>query len=156
MLKLKITNDSEREVNMSNTAVKDTEYLKTTSDLLETDPNLKSYIYQQLAEFNAYITPETMVYVLARDPHEKSSNTVEDDLDTEQYNKKIYKNRIVIILQEGDGTLEAEAFHDDIYEAIKMAKEALIQQLLEIQEQIESPQDRLRAIREASENRQIH
>lgn len=137
---------------MSNAAVKATKYMQTTSDLLETDPNLKSYIYQQLAELNQFITPETMVFVLARDPNEKREDVDDDEI----VELKKYQNRIAIILQEGEGNIEAEAHHDDIFEAIKMAKEALIQQLLEIQEQVESPQDRLRAIKEASENNQVH
>lgn len=138
---------------MSNAALKNTPVMNTTSELLETDPVLKSHIYQQLAELNAFITPETMVYVLARDPDEKREDSIDDEEITEL---KKYKNRIAIILQEGEGNIEAEAYHDDIYEAIKMAKEALIQQFLEIQEQVESPQDRLRAIKEASENTKLH
>lgn len=143
---------------MSNAALKNTNFSQTTSDLLETDPVLKSFIYQQLAELNQFITPDTMVFVLARDPKVKRDGDNEDnDLDNETVAElKNYQNRIAIILQEGDGNIEAESYHDDIYEAIKMAKEALIQKLLEIQEQVESPQDRLRAIKEASENNQVH
>ena len=38
-------------------------------------------------------------------------------------------HRIVIILKEGEISIEAEAFHDNIFEAIKLAKEKLVIEL---------------------------
>jgi ribosome-associated translation inhibitor RaiA len=115
---------------------------------------IQSYIYQQIAEFEPYITPETLVMVIARDP-----NIVEDDqFLSEPYTttneESVY--RIAIILKEDDATIEAEAKHSDIFAAIKYAKEILLQKLIEIKDQIESPQERLHAIQQASSNEQIH
>ena len=36
----------------------DSNFLKNTVDLLESDPEIKSYIYQQILDFNPFVTPE--------------------------------------------------------------------------------------------------
>lgn len=139
----------------------DSSFLKTTLDLLETDPEVKSFIYQQIIDFNPFVTPETLVMVIARDPR---ATYVEGTDEEEEYfededsaaEAKEYKYRIAVILKEGENSIEAEAFHDDIFEAIRLAKDRLIDRLLEIQEEVESPQDRINAIKDASENKQIH
>lgn len=116
---------------------------------------IQSYIYQQIAEFEPFITPETLVMVIARDP-----NQTEDDQSaaSEPYTttNEDSIHRIAIILKEDDATIEAEARHTDIFEAIKYAKESLLQKLIEIKEEVEDPKDRLQAIQQASSNEQIH
>lgn len=146
----------------------DSNFLKNTLDLLEADPEVKSYIYQQITDFNPFVTPETLVMVIARDPqtpddNEDSEELSEDDSFIEVLTEKDsaedltqYKYRIAIVLKEGDSSIEAEAYHDDIFEAIRLAKEALIERLLAIQEEVESPQDRMKAIKEASDNKIVH
>ena len=142
-------------------------FLKTTLDLLETDPEVKSFIYQQIVDFNPFVTPDTLVMVIARDPHATYSSAAEEaedeDTDFTDYSddeseavEENYKYRIAIVLKEGDSSIEAEAFNDDIFEAIRLAKEALVARLLEIQEEVESPSDRMNAIKDASENKQLH
>lgn len=155
-------------------------FLKTTMDLLETDPEIKSYIYQQIHDFSPYITPETLVMVIARNPGDSSflsshanSDIAPDDVNNlpepedhlenladetneSSSNANKYKYRIAVILKEADSTIESEAFHDDIFEAIKMAKEKLLAHLIEIRNEVESPQDRIKAIKVASDNTQIH
>lgn len=157
---------SERQVCMS----QNSNFLKTTLDLLETDPEVKSYIYQQILDFNQFVTPETLVMVVARDPHKVySEDLTEDDFNEEdseyfeaqqaseqEFVEQNYNYRIAIVLKDGDSSIEAEAFHDDIFEAIRLAKESLVSRLLEIQEEIESPQERMNAIKDASDNKQIH
>jgi ribosome-associated translation inhibitor RaiA len=147
-------------------------FLKNTLDLIETDLEVKSYIYQQILEFNQFVTPETLVMVIARDPltayakmepseGEPQSSEEEDEniayeMEEEKAVSEGYKHRIAILLKDGESSIEAEAFNDDIFEAILLAKEKLIQRLIEIQEEVESPQDRIKAIKEASDNSQIH
>jgi ribosome-associated translation inhibitor RaiA len=145
-------------------------FLKTTLDLLETDPEVKSYIYQQILDFNQFVTPETLVMVVARDPHKVySEDFSEEDFNEEdseyfetqqaseqEFVEQNYNYRIAIVLKDGDSSIESEAFHDDIFEAIRLAKESLVARLLEIQEEIESPQERMNAIKDASDNKQIH
>lgn len=142
----------------------DSNFLKNTLELLETDPEVKSYIYQQILEFNTFVTPETLVMVLARDPAASYSDEIDsDDEEVEDYmlheEESIaagFKYRLAIILKDGDSSIEAEAFHDDIFEAIRMAKEKLLVKLIEIQDQIENPADRINAIKDAASNTQIH
>ncbi len=139
----------------------DSSFLKTTLDLLESDPEVKSFIYQQIIDFNPFVTPETLVMVIARDPratYVEGSDEEDDYFEDEEStaDEKQFKYRIAVILKEGENSIEAEAFHDDIFEAIRLAKDHLIDRLLEIQEEVESPQDRINAIKDASENKQIH
>ncbi len=152
----------------------DSSFLKNTLDLIENDPEIKSHIYQQILDFNTFVTPETLVMVIARDPlghyekndqvtnddtdevydHEFEATSVEDEDITDEMRKCKY--RLAIVLKDGDHSIESECFHDDIFEAIRVAKESLIVKLIEIQNEIESPQERLNAIQQASENKSIH
>lgn len=132
----------------------DSSFLKTTVDALDTDPEVKSFIHQQILEFNQFVTPDTMVIVLERDP---SLTYIDDDDDDEEVPMdELYKHRIAIVLKDGESSIEAEAFSNDVFEAIKAAKDSLIVRLIEIQGEMENPQDRLTAIKEARENKQVH
>ena len=144
----------------------DSSFLKNTLDLLEADPEIKSYIYQQIHDFNPFVTPETLVMVIARDPRaaysaEFETRDVDDaiyDYEAEEQSALAQgcKFRIAIVLKEGDSAIEAEAFHNDVFEAIKLAKEKLMVRLVEIRDEVESPQERIKAIKEASDDTQIH
>jgi ribosome-associated translation inhibitor RaiA len=147
----------------------DSNFLKNTLDLLETDPEVKSYIYQQIVEFNQFVTPETLVMVIARDPAISYSAEIaasyDEDEEQDMHDYEIeeeaaiaenHSYRIAIVLKDGDASIEAEAFNDDVFEAIRLAKEKLVARLIEIQEEMENPQDRIKAIKEASDNTQVH
>lgn len=138
------------------THLQPTTSLKDTLHLIETDPEVKSFVYQQINEFSPYVTPETNVIVLARDPEDAyadEDHIISTDLDSVDDH---YEYRIAIVLKEADATLEAEGFGHDIFDAITAAKEAMLQRLSEIQDEVESPQDRLNAIQQATENPQVH
>ncbi|OFZ31713.1 MAG: hypothetical protein A2622_03825 [Bdellovibrionales bacterium RIFCSPHIGHO2_01_FULL_40_29] len=124
-------------------------FLKTTTDLIETSLEIKSFIHQQIIDFQPFITPETLILVIARDPEIKEG-------DDEMVSDKSYKHRIAIVLKEDESSIEAEAFNDDIYEAIKAAKEELVSRLVEIQSELETSQDRLAAIHQAGSSNQVH
>jgi ribosomal subunit interface protein len=100
----------------------------TNFDMHNISPEVKSYIYQTIQEFEAYATPETMVAVVARE------------------SKKKGLHRIAITLMEGEGKVEQEGEHEDLYVAIKLAKENLLKVLNEIQDQVISNQDRTQQI----------
>ncbi|MBY0554488.1 hypothetical protein K2P97_08165 [bacterium] len=143
----------------------DSSFLKNTLDLLETDPEVKSYIYQQIVDFNPFVTPETLVMVIARDPQTSYSEEVgiEDEEEFSDYEaeeqeamSENYKFRIAIVLKDGEASIEAESFNNDVFEAIRLAKEKLVARLVEIQEEMENPKDRAKAIKEASDNTQVH
>ena len=129
-------------------------FLKSTSADLESNKEIKSYINQQILDFDPFITPSTLILVIARDPQLRDSDQ-EVESDTNE-NQKTANHRIVIILKEDDSSIEAEAFHDDIFEAIKLAKEKLVIELLAIQNEIENSQERLMAIQQAGSSNQVH
>lgn len=134
----------------------DTLSLEDTLNLIETDPEVKSFVYQQINEFTPYVTPETNIVVLARDAEEAyadDSHVIAGDYDSADDH---YAYRIAIVLKEDDTTLEAEGFGHDIYDAITAARDAMLQRLSEIQAEVENPQDRLNAIQQATENTQVH
>lgn len=120
-------------------------------DLIETSPEVKSYIYQQLVDFQPYVTPETLVYVIARNPSEAPEGA-EDHFELPE---EKYKHRIAIILQEGETTIEAEAYHDDIYYAIRLAKDSLLERLTEIEDEVE-PREKKAATAKRPGNNQLH
>jgi ribosome-associated translation inhibitor RaiA len=123
------------------------------SETIESDSEVKSFIYQQLAEFNPYVSAETVIMVIARDPKEPLEIEDEHFEDVDLSDKA---HRIAIVLEEDGATLEAEAFHDDIFEAIKLAKVSLIDRLAELQEEVEKPNERLDFINSISNNGQLH
>ena len=134
-------------------------FLKNTLDLIENDSEVKSYIYQQIMDFNPFVTPETLVMVIARDPNGVyTAQSPDEAVDTEEADSSVtnLKYRIAVVLKDDDTSIEAEAFDDNIYEAIRLAKENLLGQLIEIQNEIENPQERINAIPQASENKPIH
>ena len=96
--------------------------LEDTLNLIETDPEVKSFIYQQINEFAPFVTPETLVMVLARDPlAQKEIEVSADDF------------RIAIVLKEDDASIETEACSPNIFDAIRLAKESMLSRLTEIQ-----------------------
>ncbi len=128
-------------------------FLKQTTSILEANKEIKSYINQQILDFEPFITPDTTILVIARDP------ALKDQEENEIENPAVVKNcahRIVIILKEDDSSIEAEAFHDNIFAAIKLAKDKLVEDLLAIQNEMENSQERLNAIQQAGRADQIH
>ncbi len=119
-----------------------TTLLNPTIQLIEQNPEVKSFIYQQICEFEPFVTPQTVVAVVARDPKKLALQYETDGKEfTPESLKKLY--RIAIVLNEGGTKVEAEGVHEDIYQAIKSAKEALLQKLIAIQDSVISQQDRL-------------
>lgn len=129
-------------------------FSKGASEDLESNKEIKSYINQQILDFEPFITSSTLILVIARDPQLCACDL---DIEIEAPEKlKPANHRIVIILKEGEISLEAEAFHDNIFEAIKLAKEKLVIELLAIQNEIENSQERLMAIQQAGNPNQVH
>lgn len=119
--------------------------LENTLNLIETDPEVKSFIYQQIHEFAPYVTPETLVLVLARDPLAQQ----EKEASVDDY-------RIAIVLKEDDASIEAEAYSPNIFDAIRLAKESMLNRLAEIQNKVENSKERLNAIKDAGNSSQVH
>ncbi|MBX3032998.1 MAG: hypothetical protein KF865_03670 [Bdellovibrionaceae bacterium] len=132
-----------------------THLTNSTIRLLDTDPEVKSYIYQQISEFEPYVTPETVVAVVARDPR-KLALQLETDGRPIPANELKNMFRIAIVLREGDTQIQEEGLHSDVFEAIRQAKEKLLQRLSDIQDQVISNGDRMAQINEALQNTQLH
>ncbi|WP_374075781.1 hypothetical protein [Bdellovibrio bacteriovorus] len=119
-----------------------TTLLNPTIQLIEQNPEVKSFIYQQISEFEPFVTPQTIVAVVARDPKKLAIQYETDGKEfTREGLKKLY--RIAIVLNESGATVEAEGVHEDIFEAIKAAKDNLLRKLVEIQDSVVSQQDRI-------------
>jgi ribosome-associated translation inhibitor RaiA len=139
--------------------------MENQSSLIETDSEVKSYIYQQVADFNPYVTPETLILVIARDPKEAHVNSTDIEINhfdaspssesLSQEELSQYKHRIAIILEEDGTTLEAEAYHDDIYEAIKLAKTSLLERLAQWHDEIAQDNDSKKS-KTVTHNGQLH
>ncbi|MEK2646921.1 hypothetical protein [Bdellovibrio sp. BCCA] len=119
-----------------------TTLLNPTIQLIEQNPEVKSFIYQQISEFEPFVTPQTVVAVVARDPKKLALQYETDGKEfTREGLKKLY--RIAIVLNESGTTVEAEGVHQDIFEAIKAAKDNLLTKLVAIQDSVISQQDRI-------------
>ncbi|WP_295900661.1 hypothetical protein [uncultured Bdellovibrio sp.] len=119
-----------------------TTLLNPTIQLIEQNPEVKSFIYQQISEFEPFVTPQTVVAVVARDPKKLALQYETDGKEfTREGLKKLY--RIAIVLNESGTTVEAEGVHEDIFEAIKAAKDNLLTKLVAIQDSVISQQDRI-------------
>jgi ribosomal subunit interface protein len=123
--------------------------------ILEQSPEIKAYVYQQIAELEGFVTPQTTVAVVARDPL-KLAIQLETDGTPIEREKLGQMYRIGIVLKEEDAKIQAEGLHEDIYEAIRIAKDKLLQQLVEIQDSVVSQSDRQEQINFALSNPQLH
>jgi ribosome-associated translation inhibitor RaiA len=127
----------------------------SAKEAMEDTPEVKSYIYQQISEFEPFITPETVVSVISKDPRKLirkyEAEEIEFDLETlmNQY-------RISISLKEGEAKLVAEGMDQDIFTAIRLAKENLMQKLMKIQDSVVTQQERNMAVYNALQNTMIH
>lgn len=132
-----------------------TNLLNPTIELIEHNPEVKSFIYQQIVDFEPFVTPETVIAVVARSPEDL---ILQYETEGRDFNKedldKLY--RISIVLNESGTTIEAEGVHEDIYEAIKLAKENLIKELITIQDTVVSQQDRIIEINHYLQNPNLH
>ncbi|HRO68321.1 MAG TPA: hypothetical protein PL182_12200 [Pseudobdellovibrionaceae bacterium] len=129
--------------------------LNSSTDLLETDPEVKSYIYQQLSEFEPYVSPETVVAVVSRDPRKLMLQfEAEGKETTKEELSKLF--RIAIVLKEGDTQIQEEGLHENVFEAIRLAKQSLLKKLEMIQDSVISNQDRMAQINDALQNHQLH
>ncbi|WII72487.1 hypothetical protein QJS83_01215 [Bdellovibrio sp. 22V] len=132
-----------------------TTLLNPTIQLIEQNPEVKSFIYQQIAEFEPFVTPQTIVTVVARDPKKLAIQYETEGKEfTREGLKKLY--RIAIVLNEGGATVEAEGVHENIYNAIKLAKDNLLIKLDAIQDSVISQQDRIMEINHYLQHPVLH
>ncbi len=125
--------------------------LKDRVDLDNVSPEVKSYIYQVISEFEPFTTQETQIAVIAKDPLKLISQLEANGVDYDRTElKKMF--RISISLSEDGAKLEEEGVHEDIYVAIRIAKDNMLKVLNEIQDTVLSNQDRHMQINDALGN----
>ena len=108
-----------------------------------------------ISEFDPFVTPQTIVTVTAKDPRKLALQYEADGKDFSVDDlKRLY--RISIALTEGDAKAEAEGVHEDIFQAIKIAKDNLMMQLIAIQDSVVSQQDRLIEINHYLQPQVVH
>lgn len=128
---------------------------KPNVNLENLGPEVKSYIYQTLQEFEPYCSPQTIVSVIAKDPLKLISRYEADGIEYDHTKlKKMW--RISISLAEEGSKIQEEGVHEDIYGAIRIAKEKLLKNLAEIQDAVISNQDRTAQINMALGDSNIH
>jgi hypothetical protein len=122
---------------------------------IEDSPEVKSYVYQQIAEFQPYVTPQTVVAVILKDPTKLALQYEAEGKSFEpQELKSLY--RISISLKEGKAKITAEGVDKDIFVAIRIAKSLLLKKLLAIQDSLVTQQERNMEIHHALQNTMIH
>ena len=122
---------------------------------IDKDPEIKSFIYQQISEFQPFVTPQTVVAVIAKDPRKLAPELELRGIEISRAQlKKMY--RIAIILKEGETEIQEEALDENIFVAIRNAKDKLLQRLLVIQNDVLSESERVQQINLAIQNDQIH
>ncbi|MES3039140.1 MAG: HPF/RaiA family ribosome-associated protein [Bdellovibrionota bacterium] len=122
---------------------------------IETNPEVKSYIYQLIAEFEPFVTPETVVAVVAKDP-KKLAKKLREQGDEMEPSKLARMHRISIILKDNETQIQAEAVSENIYDAIKLAKEKLVAHLAAIQDVIQTNAERTAQINSALNSHLLH
>ncbi|RYZ78602.1 MAG: hypothetical protein EOP06_28750, partial [Proteobacteria bacterium] len=102
---------------------------------IEDSPEVKSYTYQQLHELSPYITPQTEITVMMKDP---AKLALQFETDGKDYDAVALSElfRISISLKEGDAKITSEGLDKDVLGAIRQAKEGLIKQLAAIQDDV--------------------
>jgi hypothetical protein len=128
---------------------------KSQDDLVDLGPEVKSYIYQTILEFQPFSTPQTIVAVVAKNPMRiyKRLQEAGKEIPKEKL-KKMW--RICISLHEDGSKVEEEGMHEDILQAIRIAKENLLRLLGELQDEAISSSDRTQQINEARTSTQVH
>ena len=122
-------------------------------DIENLGTEVRSYIYQMLMDFEPFTTPTTSVAVIAKDPLKLLNKHGFEDHDPK---KLRHMWRISITLSEDGTKVEEEALHEDIYVAIRMAKDKMVKTLSEIQDDVVTTQDRMMQIQSALAGKQQH
>jgi hypothetical protein len=128
---------------------------KSELELKNLGSEVKSYVYQTIMEFEPFTTPETIVSVTAKDPLKLISQLEANGIDYDRTELK-KMNRICISLTEDGAKIEEEALHEDIFTAIRQAKDKLVVILSEMQDQAITNQDRTAQINTALSNGTVH
>lgn len=112
---------------------------------IEESPEVKSFIYQQMVDFEPFLTPTSLVSVISKNASEKSGKK-----------KQQMRHQIQISIKEDGVSLVEVGSSENIYEAILDAKNKLYQKLVLIQDSVVSEQDRMAQIKSIRSHGVIH
>ena len=97
------------------TAVNPVDPLQTRVGEIENDREFKAHVYQQLVDLQPFLSPESQVSVLVQVEKDEESAAVE------------YALSLVATL--GDYRIEVEGRAEDLYVALGLAKQRMVEQL---------------------------
>lgn len=129
--------------------------LDTGSNVLEQNPEIRAYVYQILQEFEPFVTSDTKIYVMARDPMKLASKLEIEGIEMSPEDLR-KMHRVSIVMDESGTKIEAEGLHEDLFEAVIIAKNSLLGQLWRIQDSVVSSSERNLAIQQVIQNTQVH
>ncbi len=112
---------------------------------IEESPEVKSFIYQQIVDFEPFLSPTSLVSVISKNAKENSGNK-----------KKQMRHQIQISIKEDGVSLVEVGSSENIYEAILDAKNKLYQKLVLIQDSVVSEHDRMAQIKLVQSGGVIH
>jgi hypothetical protein len=115
----------------------------------ESSPEVKSFICQQVQDFESFMTPKSIINVVS-----KKVSGINEEISLKkhyakstQYETPFYK--VIISITENSTVIEEEAVSSNIFEAIAMAKTKLYNTLLRIQDEVITGEDREAQLRHA-------
>lgn len=123
-------------------------------DLADVNPEVLSYVYQSLMEFQPYTTDTTEMAVIAKNPLKLLKTTDADSLPPRNELKKMF--RISISLADQGTKIEAEGLDHDIFVAIRIAKDKLLRELETIHDSVVSNSERNQQIQSAMGGHSVH
>ncbi len=123
-------------------------------DLNDVNPEVLSYVYQSLMEFQPYTTESTEMAVIAKDPLKLLKGADPETLPPRKQLKKMF--RISITLSDQGTKIEAEGLDADIFVAIRIAKDKLLRELESIHDSVVSASERNQQIQTAMGGHSVH
>ncbi len=122
---------------------------------LERDPEVKSFIYQMINEFSGYVTPTTIAAVVSKDPKKSTSALLSEH---KEVNKNNLENmlRIAVTLSDQGSHITEEALAENVFDALRIAKEKMVKRLDLLHNEITSKQERFVQLEAAKKSTLIH
>ncbi len=112
--------------------------IENTLDKLQNDSEVRSFVYQQMVDFQTFVSPET---VLTAHPIKA---------------KKTGRYRVALQLHDGENSIKSMGEDKNIFEAIRKAKVQMIKHLVAVQDAIMSSQDRVEQVNDVLANTHLH
>lgn len=122
---------------------------------LAENPEVKSFIHQMTVDFLPFVTPTTVISVVAKDATllhkklKKSGKSVSKE-------KLAEYHRIQLSLIDQGTSISAEGLDKNIFVAMKKAKDKMVAHLAQIQNSVMTEQERVAQMRQAQQPRITH